>query len=128
FLINVLPDDKKPLVDKKTAVPAGPRVSVNEGTLAQNRTYQDLLQDKSDESNFEQLVRSALYRITLAGEMSRWKETAMYTRINVSPDGEYVLVTSLQKPFSYLVPYSRFPSKTVVYDKNGNEVKVLQEL
>ncbi len=128
LLINVLPEDKKPLVDKKTAVPAGPRVSVNEGTLAQNRTYQDLLQDKADESNFEQLVMSALYKITLSGEAGLWKETAMYTRINVSPDGEYVLATILQKPFSYLVPYSRFPSKTVIYDKNGNEVKVLQEL
>jgi dipeptidyl aminopeptidase/acylaminoacyl peptidase len=128
MLMNVLPDDKKPLIDKKTAVPAGPKVSVSEGTLAQNRTYQDLLQDKADEMNFEQLVRSTLFRITLTGEISRWKETAMYTNISVSPDGEYVLVTSLEKPFSYLVPYSRFPSKTVVYDKNGNEVKVLQEL
>jgi hypothetical protein len=48
-------------------------------------------------------------------------------RINISPNGEYVLVTALEKPFSYLVPYSRFPSKTVVYDKDGNEVKVLLE-
>ena len=128
ILINELPDDKKPLIDKNTAVPTGPRVSVSEGTLAQNRTYQDLLQDKSDEYNFEQLVRSTINKVTLTGEKSRWRETAMYTRINISPDGEYVLVSTLEKPFSYLVPYTRFPSKTVVYDRNGNEVKVLQEL
>ncbi|MBW6537373.1 MAG: prolyl oligopeptidase family serine peptidase, partial [Mariniphaga sp.] len=89
--------------------------------------YQDLLQDRADEDNFEQLVRSTLFKIDLNGDKSEWKENAMFTRINISPDGEYVLVTALEKPFSYLVPYSRFPSKTVVYDKDGNEVKVLLE-
>jgi len=127
FLVKMLPDDKEPLIDKSTAVPTGPRVSVSEGEMAQNRTYQDLLQDRADEFNFEQLVRSTLFKINLNGEKSEWKETAMITRINISPDGEFVLVTTLEKPFSYLVPYSRFPSKTVIYDKNGNEVKVLLE-
>ncbi len=127
FLVKMLPDDKEPLIDKSTAVPTGPRVSVSEGEMAQNRTYQDLLQDRADEFNFEQLVRSTLFKINLNGEKSEWKETAMITRINISPDGEFVLVTTLEKPFSYLVPYSRFPSKTVIYDKKGNEVKVLLE-
>lgn len=127
FLVKMLPDEKKPLIDKSTAVPTGPRVSVSEGERAQNRTYQDLLQDRADEFNFEQLVRSTLFKVDLKGEKSVWKETAMFTRINISPNGEFVLVTALEKPFSYLVPYSRFPSKTVVYDKDGNEVKVLLE-
>lgn len=127
FLVKMLPDEKKPLIDKSTAVPTGPRVSVSEGERAQNRTYQDLLQDRADEFNFEQLVRSVLFRVDLDGEKSVWKGTAMFSRINISPNGEYVLVTALEKPFSYLVPYSRFPSKTVVYDKDGNEVKVLLE-
>ena len=125
FLVKLLPEDKEPLIDKSTAVPTGPRVSVSEGEMAQNRTYQDLLQDQADEFNFKQLVRSTLFKIKLNGEKSEWKETDMFTRINISPNGEFVLVTALEKPFSYLVPYSRFPSKTVVYDQNGKEVKVL---
>ncbi len=127
LLVKMLPENKEQLIDKSTAVPTGPRVSVSEGEMAQNRTYQDLLQDRADEFNFEQLVHSTLFKINLNGEKSKWKETAMVTRINISPNGEYVLVTALEKPFSYLVPYNRFPSKTVVYDKNGNEVKVLLE-
>ena len=51
----------------------------------------------------------------------------MYTRFNFSPDGEYVLVTTIQKPFSYIVPWERFPSKTIIYDRAGNEVKTLLE-
>lgn len=127
LLVKMLPEDKEQLIDKSKAVPTGPRVSVSEGEMAQNRTYQDLLQDRADEFNFGQLVRSTLFQIELNGKKSQWKETDMFTRINISPNGEYVLATALEKPFSYLVPYSRFPSKIVVYDKNGNEVKVLLE-
>lgn len=127
LLVKMLPDDKLPLIDKSEAVPTGPRVSVSEGKLAQNRTYQDLLKDKADEFNFEQLARSAIYKIDLEGNKSQWKETAMHRSFNISPNGEYVLVTTIHKPFSYLVPYYRFPSKTIVYDKNGNKIEVIDE-
>ena len=127
FLVKMLPEDKKPLINKSEAVPIGPRVSVSSGEMAQNRTYQDLLQDKADEFNFEQLTRSELYKIDLNGNKSLWKETAMYAGIDISPDGEYVLVETIERPFSYLVPYYRFPSTSVIYDKNGNKVKTLLE-
>ncbi len=127
FLVRFLPNDKKPLIDKSTAVPTGPRVSVSDGEKAQNRTYQDLLQDKADEFNFEQLVRSTIFKVDLNGNKKLWKETAMYSRMSFSPDGEYVLISTLHKPFSYIVTLSRFPSKTEILDKNGNEIKVLLE-
>ena len=47
----------------------------------------------------------------------------MYNDLSFSPDGNYIMVTTIEKPFSYLVPYSRFPSKTVIYDTNGKLVK-----
>ncbi|MCK5730542.1 MAG: hypothetical protein KAH68_05675, partial [Draconibacterium sp.] len=127
LLVHFLPEDKKPLIDKSTAVPTGPRVSVSDGKKAQNRTYQDLLQDKADEFNFEQLVRSTIFNVDLNGNKTLWKETAMYTGASFSPDGEYVLISTLHKPFSYIVTLSRFPSKTVIFDKNGKEIKVLLE-
>ncbi len=127
FLVKMLPEDKQPLIDKSEAVPTGPRVSVSTGEMAQNRTYQDLLQDKADEFNFEQLTRSELYKVDLDGNKTQWKETDMYSGVDISPDGEYVLIETIGKPFSYLVPYYRFPSTTVVYDKDGNKVKTLLE-
>ncbi|MFA7491644.1 MAG: prolyl oligopeptidase family serine peptidase [Mariniphaga sp.] len=127
FLVKMLPEDKKPLIDKSKAVPTGPRISVSSGEMAQNRTYQDLLQDKADEFNFEQLARSEIYKIDLKGKKTLWEETAIYSRIDISPDGKYVLVETIKKPFSYLVPYNRFPSVTTIYDKNGKKVKTLLE-
>ncbi len=125
LLVKFIPDDRQPLIDKSTAVPTGPSVSVSDGTKAQNRTYQDLLKDKADEFNFEQLVRSTLYTVDLTGKKDFWKETAMYAGFNFSPDGVYVMVETLHKPFSYLVTLDRFPQKTIIYNQNGNEIKLV---
>ena len=93
FLVKFLPKDRKPLIDKTTAIPTGPRISVNKsGTKAQNRTYQDLLSDKADEANFEQLVRSEIHLVDIDGQRSPWKETAMYRGFNFSPDGNFVML------------------------------------
>ncbi len=128
LLVKYIPEDRKSLIDKSKAIPEGPRVSVNKGKKAQNRTYQDLLEDKTDEFNFEQLVRSTIYKVTLENEKSEWKETAMYLGMVFSPDGEYILINKIKKPFSYLVPYYRFPSETSVYDKSGKKIKTIVEV
>ncbi|MCE2611499.1 prolyl oligopeptidase family serine peptidase [Flavobacteriaceae bacterium D16] len=126
-LVKMVPEDQAELLDAAVMVPSGPTISSNEGKRAQNRTYQDLLKNPDDEFNFEQLARSALYQVTLDGKMNLWKESDMYRSVNFSPDGEYVMVVTLDKPFSYLVPYYRFPSKTNVYSKDGTFVKTLLE-
>ena len=46
----------------------------------------------------------------------------MYRSISFSPDGNYVMITQIKKPFSYLVTYSRFPSSTDIYTKEGELV------
>lgn len=126
-LVKMLPEDRKSLIDESTAVPTGPTISENDGKKAQNRTYQDLLKDKNDEHNFEQLALSELYRVDLDGNKEKWMGTDMYDNISFSPDGEYVMVSTVEKPFSYLVPYYRFPSSTNIYTKDGDPVnKVLE--
>ncbi|SES96408.1 alpha/beta hydrolase family protein [Thalassotalea agarivorans] len=120
LLVKMLPDDRKPLIDSSNAVPTGPTISVSDGKKAQNRTYQDLLKDKNDEFNFEQLARSALYTVSLDKNVAPWLPAGMYGNVSVSPAGDYVMVQQFQRPFSYLVPYRRFPHKIDVYT---NKVK-----
>lgn len=122
ILVKMLPEDRKPLINASKAVPEGPTISSNDGKKAQNRTYQDLLKNPNDEFNFEQLARSTLYQINLDGTKTQWKEADMYSSISFSPDGEYVMVTTIEKPFSYLVPYYRFPSTTNIYKNDGSLV------
>ena len=128
LLVKVLPKNKKPLIDELNAIPTGPTVSVNEGQKAQNRTYQDLLKNKNDEFNFEQLTLSEIYRVELNSNTTLWKNTAIYAGFDFSPDGNYVLVTTIERPFSYIVPYYRFPQTTIIYDKEGKEIKKILEV
>lgn len=123
LLVRFIPKDKKELITE-SAIPTGPTVSENTGgKKAQNRTYQDLLKNVNDEANFEQLVRSELYKVNLNGEKKLWKSASMYRGVGFSPDGQYVLVTEIERPFSYIVPYSRFPFSVTIYDLAGNKVK-----
>jgi dipeptidyl aminopeptidase/acylaminoacyl peptidase len=128
ILVTLLPKDKKDLIDVKTAIPSGPTISVNDGKKAQNRTYQDLLKNPTDEANFKQLARAEIWKISLDGSKSKWMETDMYSSISPSPDGKYVMVETIGEPFSYLVPYYRFPSKTNVYTQAGKLVKTISEV
>ena len=128
LLVKIVSESKKPLINTKTAIPLGPTISVNEGKKAQNRTYQDLLKNKNDEHNFEQLALSEIYKISLDGSKEKWLDNNIYTAINFSPDGKYVIVNTVEKPFSYLVTYRRFPSKTTIYSKNGKKVETVIEV
>lgn len=125
LLVQTLPKGRKPLIDTEHAVPNGPIISVSTGSKAQNRTYQDLLKDKNDEHNFEQLALSELYRVQLNGKATRWAPAAMYGEVSFSPDGKYVLISTVRKPFSYLVPYYRFPQDIVLYNRFGKAVTTI---
>jgi len=128
LLIRVIPANKPKLIDEKKDLPKGPIVSESEGKVSQNRTYQDLLKNKTDEANFEALVTSELNTVDLNGSMKNFKTTGMYAGETFSPDGNYLMITTIEKPFSYIVPLSRFPQKTTIYDSNGKEIKVVNEV
>ena len=128
LLVKMLPEDRRPLIDRSENIPQGPTIATNDGKKAQNRTYQDLIKNPDDAFNFEQLALSALYRVSLDGRSNLWKEAGLYQSMRFSPDGQYLLVVTVEKPFSYLVPYYRFPSKTVVYTQDGNLVSTVLEV
>ncbi|MCB7480905.1 S9 family peptidase [Christiangramia sediminis] len=128
LLVTMLPSDREKLIDTETSVPTGPTISVSDGKEAQNRTYQDLLKNPNDEYNFEQLARSELVKVNLDGTTSKWMAPKMYSDISFSPDGKYVMITNIKKPFSYLVPYYRFPSETNIYDASGKLVNMINDV
>lgn len=128
LLVYMLPANRPALIDQKKDIPTGPTVSVSTGAKAQNRTYQDLLKNKTDELNFVNICSSELCKVSLDGKIEKFKDKDMFVGASFSPDGNYIMLTTLQKPFSYLVPLNRFPMKTVVYDLNGKEIKVVNEI
>jgi len=128
ILVKMLPKNRKPLLDSKKDLPTGPIISSTSGAKSQNRTYPDMLKNQNDEINFENIITSELYKVNLNGTATLFKEAAMYAGERISPDGNYIMLTTIQKPFSYVVPLYRFPSKTVVYDARGKEIKTVNEV
>ena len=128
LLVRLLPQNRPALLDAKKELPKGPVVSESDGSVSQLRTYQDLLKNPLDERNFESLVTSELHKVFLDGRTEPFKPAAMYAGESLSPDGAYLLVTTLHRPFSYIVPLSRFPFRSVVYDLAGKAVKTVNEV
>lgn len=110
------------------SVPPGPVIEESSGRVSPARTYQDLLQNPHDEALFEYYVRSELVRIPLSGKVDVVLSSALHTSMEISPDGAYLLVETLERPYSYQLPASRFPSVIRVYDRKGRPVHDVAQL
>lgn len=128
LMITSLPQDRPALLDPSKDLPKGPVVSTSDGKVSQLRTYQDLLKNPLDEANFETLAQSNLQIVDLNGKISSFKDRAIYTGISFSPNGEYVMVSTIAKPYSYVVPLSYFPQKVHIYDRSGKEIALVNEV
>ena len=128
LLIKTLPIDREELIDTKVQIPNGPIISESDGEKAQNRTYQDLLKTPNDEKNFEILAHAEIKKVTLNGAITDFLPSAMYSSLRYSPDGNYLLVSTIKRPFSYLVPYHRFPTVEKVYTADAQEVITVNEV
>ena len=128
LLVRMIPSPRPALIDSKKDIPNGPIVSSAIGQVSQNRTYQDLLKNKTDEFNFTTLTTSELYMVSLTGQKTLFKSKDMYVGQSFSPDGNYLMIITISPPFSYIVPLSRFPQKTTIYDLSGNEIRVVNDV
>lgn len=128
LLVKQIPASRSTLIDDKKMLPAGPTVSNADGKVSQNRTYQDLLKNPQDEANFETLATAELVKVSLNGNQQPFKPAAIYSGMSFSPDGSYLMLTTIQRPYSYIVPLSRFPMTSTVFDKDGNSVKTVNEI
>ncbi|MBA6231749.1 S9 family peptidase [Colwellia sp. MB3u-22] len=105
-----------------------PVIQTTSGIKAAVRTYSNLLKTPYDEALFEFLTRSQLAEISLAGRINKLGKTAMVKDFTLSPDGQYLLVSQVKKPFSYLVPARRFPEETQVWSVEGKLVTQVADL
>jgi dipeptidyl aminopeptidase/acylaminoacyl peptidase len=109
-------------------VPSGPVVQETEGPGAGNSTYQDLLQNPSDEALFDYYYTSQIASIALDGNVRALGKPGVYTTSRASPDGRWILVQALHHPYSYQVPRARFPTRTEIWSADGRVVRVLADV
>lgn len=104
------------------AAPSGPVIQVSEGKAAAARTYQDLLKSPYDEQLFDYFFTAQLVKIEPNKETELGKP-AIYLQTRLSPDKSLLLTTTIEKPYSYIVPRSSFPKRVEVLDLGGKVVK-----
>ncbi|HYE45843.1 MAG TPA: prolyl oligopeptidase family serine peptidase [Caulobacter sp.] len=125
FLARIVPPGRG-LPPATPTTPTGPLVQESSGRAAPVRTAQDLLASPHDEILFEHYFTSQLARIDLAsGAVKPVGRPGLYSGVQVSPDGRYILVNRIKRPFSYIVPWSRFPTEVAVIDWEGRTVKTV---
>ncbi len=107
----------------KTRVPSGPVIEENIGKKSPNRTYQDLLKNPHDEALFDYYATSELILTNINGNEKTLGGKGIYTTVSPSPDGKLILTKALHRPYSYIVPYYRFPQHVQVSHLNGTLLK-----
>ena len=127
FIVRGIPAERGP-APEITRVPSGPTVQENLGTKAQAATYQDLLKSPSDEKQFEYYATAQTMKIGLDGTVQKIGTMGLIATAAPSPDGRFVLVESIHRPFSYLVTVNRFPAKMDIFDVAGTLVKTLTDV
>jgi len=110
------------------SVPDGPIVTDTEGRAAMNRTYQDLLADRHDEDLLDHYLTAQLAQVELDGGVTEIGPPGIYSQASASPDGRFLLVDRVQRPYSYSVPVYRFSHALEVWDVHGRVVQRIAEL
>lgn len=115
-------------VPSSKEIPDGPVIQESSGKAAPARTFQDLLKNPADEAMFSHYTSARLVKWNaVSGEKTMLNIEGSISSMQPSPDGNYILITSVNKPFSYIVPYSFFPATTNVYDKAGKLIQKIHD-
>lgn len=128
LMVLTIPEGRGPM-PTRSLTPRGPAIQdASGGQEAQTRTFQDLLKDLHDEAMFRWLTTSQPVIMDADGSNKRMiGEPRIYTGVYPSPDGEYLMMDWISEPFSYQVPYYRFPSTTAVFTEDGELVSTIVE-
>ncbi len=127
FIAKVRPENQG-FPPEAPQIPPGPILEENLGRVAPARTYTNLLASCHDEALFEYYFQSALEQIDLEGHRRQLREPELLLSAQPSPDGAWLLVRTLQPPFSYQVPLQRFPTQYWVCDRQGQSKTIIAEL
>ena len=114
---------------QKNIIPTGPNVQESEGKAGPVRTYQDLLQNATDEDQFDYYATSQLALVdSLTGKTVNLNNPAIFSSFEPAPDGHHILVTRVHRPYSYVLPHGDFPRDVEVWDVTGKLVRQIASL
>ncbi len=125
---TLVPPRRGPAPAYRDLSPTEPNVQETSGRSGAVQTFQDLLKSPNDERLFEFYATSQPALIDTSGKVRQIGTPAIYDEFSPSPDGKYFLISRIERPFSYLFPFSRFPKKVEIWDSAGKAVFTLASI
>lgn len=126
MIAKFIPDGRAALKAPSTSQEA-PLIQETSGKAAPVPTYQDLLKTPYDEELFDFYFTSQLKEVNLLGESRNLLKPAIIRSMEYSPDGKFILLANITKPYSYQVPINAFPFTTSIFEKDGKLIKKLYD-
>jgi dipeptidyl aminopeptidase/acylaminoacyl peptidase len=128
-IATVLVPDGRAAMPQAPATPIGPSVKLAMETDKNRvRTYPSLMTTPYEEQLLEWHATGQLALVDVAkGTAKKIGAPAMIRAIDVAPDGKYVRVTRMTKPFSYDVPVSSFGQIEEIWDDTGKMLAKITE-
>jgi dipeptidyl aminopeptidase/acylaminoacyl peptidase len=128
LLVRAVPADRGE-APRPAAVPEGPLVEETAGKASQMATFQDLLHTPHDEAAFEHFARGQVLRVDAAsGRTTPVGTPGLVSDVEPSPDGRFLLVHGVKRPFSTRVPYVYFARAVEVWDAAGTKLATIADL
>jgi dipeptidyl aminopeptidase/acylaminoacyl peptidase len=107
-------------------VPKGPNAQESFANAAPVRTYEDMLTNPHDEALFDYYATSQFAFVdTSSGRTTALGRPALFRGLSISPDGNFLLVTRVRRPYSYLHPHTAFPSDVEIWDKTARVLRTV---
>lgn len=127
YILTVLIPEKRMPKPQQYVLDNHLRVRVASPGNNQLRTVVHLLEDAYDEALFEYYCTGQITKINVdrPRDIKNVGKPDLYSSINFAPDGNYLMVTTVQRPFSNIVPVSSFGNVNELWDLEGN---VLSEI
>ncbi|MBK8700022.1 MAG: S9 family peptidase [Saprospiraceae bacterium] len=122
LLFSIVPASRPQYITRQEELPIGPITAQNDGKAIETRTFQDLLKDELDARNFELAATSEIWKFEPNGNKICWKAAALHDGMALSPDGNLIMLSEINRPFSFFVQYDRFPYTTLIYGLDGNAI------
>ncbi len=122
--MNVSSRGKAPAED---AAPRGPIVQESYGRAAPVRTTEYLLASPYDEKLFDYYFTNQLSLITPTGSSRNIGAPGIHTLADASPDGKWLLVRTVHRPYSYQVALNDFPERIEVWALDGRVARVVTD-
>ncbi len=130
--IQWMPDSRSLLVKVVPANPGtapvsvaaadGPSIQETTGQSGESSTYEtrDTLSNKHDEALFTYFGTSQLAVVDAAtGALAPVGTPAVIAEVDPAPDGDHLLVSTIQQPYSYVTTYDRFAHDVAVWTRAG---------